>query len=283
MTRTWFAALVTMLLLGVSGERPAQAAEITVRAGMGVVSSIRDLAPAFEKMTGHKVIVIFDPTPVMNEKINAGAPADIAAVQPAQVDELIKQGKMVAGTHTNFAQAGVGVAVKAGAPKPDISTVEAFKAAMLKAKSIGYSGGGSGTIAANVMAKLGIADQLKARTQLIDGRPVAEDVAKGLVEVGLQQIRDHSRRRRRLRRTAAEGAAGNRQIRRRRADGLEGTGSREGVSEVHRVAGSSTAHTQERDGAVELRAGARAPPPLAGEGWGGGNGRSSNAAADAPG
>ena len=103
---------------------------------MGVVSSVRDLAPAFEKMTGHKVIVIFDPTPVMNEKINAGAPADIAAVQPAQVDELIKQGKMVAGTHTNFAQAGVGVAVKAGAPKPDISTVAAFKAAMLSAKSI---------------------------------------------------------------------------------------------------------------------------------------------------
>jgi molybdate transport system substrate-binding protein len=113
MRRTSFAALVAVLLLGVSGERAVQAAEITVRAGMGVVSSVRDLAPAFEKMTGHKVIVIFDPTPVMNEKINSGAPADIAAMQPQQVDELIKQGKMVAGTHTNFAQAGVGVAVKA--------------------------------------------------------------------------------------------------------------------------------------------------------------------------
>jgi molybdate transport system substrate-binding protein len=188
MRRTSFAAAVAVLLLGVSVERPAQAAEITVRAGMGVVSSVRDLAPAFEKMTGHKVIVIFDPTPVMNEKINSGAPADIAAVQPQQVDELIKQGKMVAGTHTNFAQAGVGVAVKAGAPKPDISTVAAFKTAMLNAKSIGYSQGGSGTISARVMEKLGIADQLKARTHFIDGRPVAEDVAKGLVEVGLQQI-----------------------------------------------------------------------------------------------
>jgi len=188
MRRTSFAALVAVLLLGVSGVRAVQAAEITVRAGMGVVSSVRDLAPAFEKMTGHKVIVIFDPTPVMNEKINSGAPADIAAVQPQQVDELIKQGKMVAGTHTNFAQAGVGVAVKAGAPKPDISTVAAFKTAMLNAKSIGYSQGGSGTISARVMEKLGIADQLKARTKFIDGRPVAEDVAKGLVEIGLQQI-----------------------------------------------------------------------------------------------
>jgi molybdate transport system substrate-binding protein len=188
MRRTSFAAAVAVLVLGLSGERPGEAAEITVRAGMGVVSSVRDLAPAFEKMTGHKVIVVFDPTPVMNQKINAGEPADIAAVQPQQVDELIKQGKMVAGTHTNFAQAGVGVAVKVGAPKPDISTVEAFKAAMLNAKSIGYSRGGSGTISAQVRVKLGIADQLKVRTQFIDGRPVAEDVAKGLVEVGLQQI-----------------------------------------------------------------------------------------------
>jgi molybdate transport system substrate-binding protein len=188
MGRTLFAAAAAAMLLGLAGALPAAAAEITVRAGMGVVSAVRDLAPAFEKMTGHKVIVVFDPTPVMNQKINAGEPADIAAVQPSQVDELIKQGKMVAGTHTNFAQAGVGVAVKAGAPKPDIGTVDAFKAAMLAAKSIGYSRGGSGLIAAHVMEKLGIADALKARTQFIDGRPVAEDVAKGLVEIGLQQI-----------------------------------------------------------------------------------------------
>jgi ABC-type molybdate transport system substrate-binding protein len=79
-----FAAAVAVLMLGLPGERSAQAAEIIVRAGMGVVSSVRDLAPVFEKMTGHKVIVIFDPTPVMNEKINSGAPADIAAVQPQQ-------------------------------------------------------------------------------------------------------------------------------------------------------------------------------------------------------
>jgi molybdate transport system substrate-binding protein len=82
----------------------------------------------------------------------------------------------------------VGVAVKRGAPRPDISTVAAFKAAMLNAKSIGYSRGGSGTISANIMEKLGIADQLKAKTRFIDGIPVAEVVAKGEVEIGLQQI-----------------------------------------------------------------------------------------------
>ena len=133
---------VSIVLLALSAAAPA--AEITVLGGMGVVSSLRDLAPAFEKATGHKVVVVFEQTPVLNDKISTGAPADIAAVQPDQVENFIKQGKMVAGTRTNFAQAGVGVSVKAGTPKPDISTVAAFKAAMLNAKSIGYSQGGSG-------------------------------------------------------------------------------------------------------------------------------------------
>jgi molybdate transport system substrate-binding protein len=175
---------VTILLAG----GPVQAGEITVLAGMGVISGVRDLAPAFEQMTGHKVIVRFEQTPDLNQMINSGAPADIGALQPLQIDAFINDGKMVAGTKTNFAQAGVGVAVKRGARRPDISTVEAFKAAMLNAKSIGYSQGGSGIISARVMEKLGIADQLKAKTKFIDGIPVAEVVAKGEVEIGLQQI-----------------------------------------------------------------------------------------------
>ncbi len=175
-------------LLVVSFTVPMQAAEITVMAGMGVISGVRDLAPAYEKLTGHSVVVRFEQAAAMNEKINSGAPADIAALQPEQVDNFIKQGKMVAGTKTNFAAAGVGVAVKTGASRPDISTVEAFKTSMLNAKSIGYSQGGSGLVAAKVMEKLGIADQLKAKTKFINGAPVAEVVAKGDVELGLQQI-----------------------------------------------------------------------------------------------
>jgi molybdate transport system substrate-binding protein len=166
---------------------PASAAEITVLAGMGVISGVKDLAPAYEKLTGHKVIVRFESAAAMNEAVNAGV-ADVAAMQPAQVDNFIKQGKLVAGTRSDFAQAGVGVAVKAGAPRPDISTVDAFKSAMLNAGSIGYSRNGSGLIAAAVMEKLGIADQLKAKTRFIDGTPVAALVAKGEVEIGLQQI-----------------------------------------------------------------------------------------------
>jgi molybdate transport system substrate-binding protein len=175
-------------LLVVSFTAPAQAAEITVLAGMGVISGVSDLAPAYEKLTGHSVIVRFEQAGAMNQKISSGAQADIAALQPEQVDSFIQQGKMVAGTKTNFAQAGVGVAVKAGAPRPDISTVEGFKNSMMKANSIGYSQAGSGIIAAKVMEKLGIADQLKAKTKFINGLPVAEAVAKGEVEIGLQQI-----------------------------------------------------------------------------------------------
>ena len=179
------AAIVLIALFSIA--LPAQVAEITVLAGMGVISAVRDLAPAFEKKSGHKVIVRFEQTADLNRLVNTGG-ADVAAVQPEQADMFIMDGKMVAGSKTNFAQAGVGVAVKKGARKPDIRTVESFKAAMLDAKSIGYSQGGSGIISARVMEKLGIADQLKARTKSINGAPVAEAVARGEVEIGLQQI-----------------------------------------------------------------------------------------------
>jgi molybdate transport system substrate-binding protein len=177
-----------LALVAVGFAVPAPAADITVLAGMGVVSGVSDLAPAYEKLTGHSIIVRFEPAAAMNDKINASEPADIAALQPAEVDNFIEQGRMVAGTRTDFAQAGVGVAVKAGAPRPDIGTVAAFKHAMINARSIGYSQAGSGLIAAAAMEKLGIADQLRAKTTFINGRPVAMAVAKGEVEVGLQQI-----------------------------------------------------------------------------------------------
>src|SRR5215471_3900641 len=170
--RSWSIAAAVASALGllvVSFTVPAQAAEITVLAGMGVISGVSDLAPAFERLTGHSVVVRFEQAAAMTEKINSGAPADIAALQPEQVDNFIKQSKMVAGTNTNFAQAGVGVAIKTGGSRPDISTVDAFKNAMINAKSIGYSQGGSGLIAAKVMERLGLVDQLKAKTKFING------------------------------------------------------------------------------------------------------------------
>jgi molybdate transport system substrate-binding protein len=165
-----------------------QAAEITILTNQGVVSAVRDLAPAFERASGHKVIVQFEPALAMMQKVNADAPADLVTSQPEVIDDFIQKGKVVTGTRVIFARAGIGVAVKSGAPRPDISTPDAFKRAMLAAKSIAYSQTASGVYVEKLMERLGIADELKARTRRVSGVPVAEVVAKGEAELGLQQI-----------------------------------------------------------------------------------------------
>jgi molybdate transport system substrate-binding protein len=180
-------ALAGVLIM--AGASTLQAAELTVLTSQGVVSAVRDLAPAFEKASGHKVIVSFEAGPSLMNKINANAPADLVTHYPSAIDDFIKQGKVLAGTRTDFARGGIGVAVKAGAPKPDIGTPEAFKRAMLAAKSVAYSrAGASGIYTAKLMERLGIADEMKPKTKLVDGVPVAEIVAKGESEIGLQQI-----------------------------------------------------------------------------------------------
>jgi molybdate transport system substrate-binding protein len=122
-------------------------------------------------------------------KINANAPADLVTHYPDAIDDLIKKGKVLAGTRVDFARGGIGLAVREGAPKPDIGSAEAFKHTMLAAKSVAYSRtGASGLYAAKLMERLGIAEEMKSKTRLVDGVPVAEVVAKGEAELGLQQI-----------------------------------------------------------------------------------------------
>jgi molybdate transport system substrate-binding protein len=167
----------------------SRAAELTILTNQGVVSAVRDLAPAFERATGHKVIVQFETAANFMQKVNSNAAADLATSQPEVIDDFIQKGKVIAGTRTIFARAGIGVAVKKGAPRPDIGTPEAFKRAMLAAKSIAYSqAGASGVYTANLMQRLGIADTIKDKIKLVAGRPVAEFVARGEAEIGLQQI-----------------------------------------------------------------------------------------------
>ena len=166
------------------GQGPAQAAEITVTGGMGVISGLRDLAAGFQSATGNKVNAVFDANPLA--KVNAGAGGDIVALNPPVIDDLIKSGKIV-GTRVDFARAGIGVAVKAGAGKLDLSTVDAFKRAMLAAKSIGHTKVGTGPFNTRLFQKLGIYDQIKDRIKIIEGRLVAEAVAAGDIEIGIQQ------------------------------------------------------------------------------------------------
>jgi molybdate transport system substrate-binding protein len=186
--RSWeaLAAAGLVAVLCVAGTRAVEAAEITVLGGQGVVSSLHDLAPAFERATGHKLIVSQEGD--LNGKVNSNAAADLVAASPQAIADYIAKGKVVAGSSVDFARAGVGVAVKAGAPRPDISTPEAYKRAMLAAKSIAYSRGGSGNVTHKVMEKLGIVEQIKDKTTRTEGVPIAELVARGDVEIGMHQI-----------------------------------------------------------------------------------------------
>jgi molybdate transport system substrate-binding protein len=182
--RTWL-TIAAAGVLAVASQGAAQSAEITILSGMGSFSGARDLAAAFTKATGHKVNAVFETQ--LNAKLNTNAPADVVAAGPDQMADLVNQGKIVPGTDTPFTVAPLGISVKAGAPKPNISTPDAFKAAMLAAKSVGYSRGCSGTNAAEIIGKLGIGDQMKPKTKLSGGGPVAEYVAKGDFEIGIQQ------------------------------------------------------------------------------------------------
>jgi molybdate transport system substrate-binding protein len=166
---------------------PASAAEITVLASQGCVSAVRDLAAGFEQATGNKVNVSFEAAAAMAQKINADAPADVVANGLETFDDYGKRGKVVAGSAVEFARAGNGVAVKAGTIKRDVSTVEAFKQAMLNSATIGHSNAGTGPFNTRLFQKLGIYDMVKGKVKIIEGRTVAAAVAAGDVEIGIQQ------------------------------------------------------------------------------------------------
>jgi len=122
----------------------------------------------------------------LEQRINTG-PADLVTGNPPTIEDLVRKGKVVASTVTPFVLAGLGLSVRAGAPKPDISTVEAYKATLLAAKSIGYSRGCSGTNIGEGIAQLGLTEPLKARTIFTSGGPVTDFLARGDFEIGIQQ------------------------------------------------------------------------------------------------
>ncbi len=147
---------------------------------------VGDVGPDYERATGHKLTVLTDVAAVMKRRIEQGEPFDLAVLVNFQADDLIKNGKLVADSRADVMKAGIGLAVRRGAPKPDISTVEAFKQTLLKAKSIVYLKEGASTLHLNkVLAQLGIGDQLAAKTIRTSGELVSEMVASGEAEIGI--------------------------------------------------------------------------------------------------
>ena len=183
----WLAGALSLVVLA-----PADAAEIKVLTAGAFKQVVLALVPDFEKQTGHKVTLDNGTAGQLKKRIEGGEAFDVAVITPAVVDELIGQGKIGAGSRINLASVGVGVVVKEGAPKPDISTVDKFKQALLAAKSVAYidpaSGGSSGVYIDKLLVKLGVADQVRLKAKLKKGGHVADLIVSGEAELGLHQI-----------------------------------------------------------------------------------------------
>lgn len=161
--------------------------DLKILSGGAMQSLMAEAVPLFERDTGRKVAVDMGLTSTLRKAIANGAAFDIAVLPRPDIDALAHDGKIAAGTAADIARSAIGVAVRAGAPKPDISTVDAFKRAVLHAGSVTYSDGPSGLYIAGLMQRLGLAGAIKTKTRLTTG-PVAELLAQGEAEIGIQQI-----------------------------------------------------------------------------------------------
>jgi molybdate transport system substrate-binding protein len=179
-------------LLVVTGA--AQATEIDAMITTAMKAAIEEIVPPFERASGHMLRVVYGPSGGLARRFNGGEPADLIVVDSKVLDELIEQGKVAAG-RTDIARTGIAIAVRKGAPKPDVSSADALRRALLAAKSIGHTApAGGGVTAAHVMGvfeKLGIAAEVTPKVRLAAGGPngrVSVLVSSGEAEIGLQQV-----------------------------------------------------------------------------------------------
>ena len=163
-------------------------AEIKVLSSLAHREAYLEIVPQFERAGGHTVTTTWTGTVDILKRIGAGEVFDLVIVSSAAVDDLIKQGRLI-GNRIDLAKTGIGVAVRAGAARPDISSAEALKRALLAAKTIGYSTGPSGAYLGTLFERMGIADAAKAKTrQVPSGGTVGPIIASGEAEIGFQQI-----------------------------------------------------------------------------------------------
>jgi len=156
----------------------------------GVKAVVVDLVPEFERASGTKADIAWASTNMLLEQIAKGATGDLAILTDEAIDDLIRQGKIVSGSRVDLARSAIGIAVRAGAPKPDIGSADALKKALLSARAISYSKTGiSGVYFPTVLERLGIADATKGKTVIPPpGVVVGEVVVKGEADLGVQQI-----------------------------------------------------------------------------------------------
>jgi molybdate transport system substrate-binding protein len=165
----------------------AEGAEIKLLCAVAMKPALDEIAPGFERSTNHKVTITYATAGVVRDKIRSGEPFDAALLPPPFMDPLVAQGSVASGNVTVVARSLISLGVRAGSPKPDTSTVAAFKNSMLAAKSISYAdpsqGGGSGIEVARILESLGIAEAMKPKTKLAPGAEVVDLVASGEAEI----------------------------------------------------------------------------------------------------
>jgi molybdate transport system substrate-binding protein len=186
------AVLLVVAHLCIAGAVAAE--EIRVMTSGGFTAAYLQIVPAFERATGHQVLTTFGgsmgngPETIPN-RLQRGEPADVVILASSALDELIAQGRVVAGSRVDLVRSTIGMAVRAGAPRPDISSVAALTETLLRAKSIAYSASASGIyLSTELFARLGIADRVLPKSRNAAGERVAALVARGEAEIGFQQI-----------------------------------------------------------------------------------------------
>ena len=163
--------------------------ELRVFTTRSIATVLEKIGADFERRTGRKLRVTTDVAVRMVRRINAGEPFDFLVAAPAQIDELIRAGKIIPDTRTDLARSGIGVAVRAGAPKPDVSSVDAFKRALLAARSVAsLKEGQSGVYVAGLLERLGIAETIRSKVTLPETDIVSELVSRGEIELGIVVI-----------------------------------------------------------------------------------------------
>jgi molybdate transport system substrate-binding protein len=199
MTKRSFAPVVTAAMLAgwlfasiaAIEAAVAEPVEVTVLTSVALTSAMDELAPQFERATGNKLKIGYSLIADIKKRVLAGETADVIMLSRPAMEDLQKQDKFAPGGVTDVAGTPVALAVKAGAPKPDISSADALKRLLLAAKSIVYAdpggGGASGVHFAHVIDQLGITEQLKSKTILVPGAQAADVVAKGEAEIGVAQ------------------------------------------------------------------------------------------------
>jgi molybdate transport system substrate-binding protein len=164
-------------------------AEIKVLSSIATREAYNELVPQFERDSGRKVATTWAGTTDIVKRMAAGETYDLVLISSKEMDELTRQGKIVAGSRVDLAKSNIGVAVRAGAPRPDISSGEAVKRALLAAKTVGYTSGPSGVYMAGLIERMGIADRIKPRHRGVpSGGTIGTIVASGEAEIGFQQV-----------------------------------------------------------------------------------------------